>query len=271
MGAQDVRLHPAQVKALAAGQDGHRHLADFGGGEDELGVGWRFFQRLQQGVERLGRQHVHFVDDIDFVARLGRGIAHPVQQLAHLVDLGAAGRVQFQHVHVPAFDDRPVVQALLGQIDAGAMDGGGLIVERAGQQARRGGLADPPDAGQHEGMGDPAGRERVAQGAHHRFLPDQVLKGARPVLARQHRIGGRDFGSRWSGGLDRGGDRHGFGRRAEHVVGSRVPFGRLILPGRDVGIVRLGHGPIKHHRSTGGKRGHAIYGERVETERRPET
>jgi hypothetical protein len=48
-------------------------------------------------------------------------------------------------------------------------------------------------------------RERIGDGADHRFLADQVLEGARPVLARQHDIasaawliakkaGGRGFG-----------------------------------------------------------------------------
>ena len=98
VGGQNVGFDPAQVEALAARQDGHRHLADLGGGENELGVGRRLLQRLQQGVERRGRQHVHFVDDIDLVARLHRGVAHPVQQLAHLVHLGARSGVQLQHV-----------------------------------------------------------------------------------------------------------------------------------------------------------------------------
>ena len=59
----------AQVEALAARQHGHRHLADLGGGEDELDVPRRLFQRLQQRVERALREHVHFVDDVDLVAR----------------------------------------------------------------------------------------------------------------------------------------------------------------------------------------------------------
>ena len=52
LGHDHLRLDPAQIEALAPRQDGHRHLPDFGGGEDELGVRRRLFQRLQQGVER---------------------------------------------------------------------------------------------------------------------------------------------------------------------------------------------------------------------------
>ena len=42
------RLDAAQVEALAARQDRHRHLADLGGGEDELHMRRRLFERLQQ-------------------------------------------------------------------------------------------------------------------------------------------------------------------------------------------------------------------------------
>ena len=41
---------------------------------------------------------MHFVDDIDLVAGRSRRITHAVQQLAHLINLGAAGGVQLQHV-----------------------------------------------------------------------------------------------------------------------------------------------------------------------------
>ena len=63
-----VGLDPAQVEALAARQDGDRDLADLGGGEDELRVRRRLLQRLQEGVERLLREHVDLVDDVDLVA-----------------------------------------------------------------------------------------------------------------------------------------------------------------------------------------------------------
>ncbi len=157
VGDDHLRLDPAQVEALAAGEDGHRHLADLGGGEDELGVGRRLLQGLQQGVEGRRGQHVHFVDDIDLVARLGGGVAHPVEQLAHLVDLAAAGGVELQHIQVPALDDGAAVAALHGQVgDAGLVDRVALIVERARQKAGGGGLAHAAHPGEHEGVGDAA-------------------------------------------------------------------------------------------------------------------
>ena len=51
MSQHHFRLDPLEVEALAARQDSDRHLADLGRGHDELGVGARLFQRLEQGVE----------------------------------------------------------------------------------------------------------------------------------------------------------------------------------------------------------------------------
>ena len=62
-----------EVEALAARQDGDRDLVRLGRREDELHVRRRLLQRLEQGVERLRRQHVNFVDDVDLVARSAAG------------------------------------------------------------------------------------------------------------------------------------------------------------------------------------------------------
>ena len=90
---QHAGIDAAQVEALAARQHRDRHLADFGGGEDELGVRRRLFQRLEQRVERRAREHVHFVEDVDLVARRHRRVAHRVVDLAHVVDAVVRGGV----------------------------------------------------------------------------------------------------------------------------------------------------------------------------------
>ena len=105
---QQRGIDAAQIEALAARQHRHRHFADFGGGEDELGVRRRLFQRLEQRVERRARQHVHFVEDVDLVARRHRRVADGVVDLAHVLDAVVRGGVHFQHVEMTALDDRLV-------------------------------------------------------------------------------------------------------------------------------------------------------------------
>ena len=159
IGGEFGAVDAAQVKPLAARQHRHRNFPDLGGGEDELHMRRRFFQRLEQTIERLLGQHVHFVDDIDLVARRHRGVAHPLDDLAHIVDAGARRGVHLLHIDIAGFGNRNA-----GFAHAAGMDGrfrplpvGADAVEGPGDDAGRRGLAHPAHPRQHEGMGDAAG------------------------------------------------------------------------------------------------------------------
>ena len=58
----------------------------------------RLFQRLQHGIERRLRQHVHFVDDVDLVAPDRRRVLRVVEHLAHVVDAGVRRRVELEQI-----------------------------------------------------------------------------------------------------------------------------------------------------------------------------
>ena len=73
-------LDAGEIEPLAARQDRDRNLLRLGRGEDELHMLGRLFERLQQGVERLLREHVDFVDDVDLVT--ARGWAAPRRSAA---------------------------------------------------------------------------------------------------------------------------------------------------------------------------------------------
>jgi hypothetical protein len=107
----------AQVEALAARQHRDRNLADFGRGEDELDVLRRLFERLQQAVEGLRGEHVHFVDDIDLVTRRNRAVAHLFDDLADIVDAGMGGGVHLDDIDMAAFHDRLAMFAGHGKVD----------------------------------------------------------------------------------------------------------------------------------------------------------
>jgi hypothetical protein len=103
--ADHVRLDAAQVEPLTAREYGHRDLTDLRGGKDEFGVRRRLLERFEQRVERVRRKHVHFVDDVDLIAGLGGRITHSIEQLAHVVDLGATGGVDLEDIQMPALDN----------------------------------------------------------------------------------------------------------------------------------------------------------------------
>ena len=86
---------PSEIEDLATGEDGGKDLVFFGGGQDELGVGGRLFQRFQEGVESRCRQHVDFVNDIDFVMSHLRRDPHLVDQVPDVIDRVIRGSVEF--------------------------------------------------------------------------------------------------------------------------------------------------------------------------------
>ena len=57
----------AELIALAAGENRQRDFFRLGRRQDKKHMGRRLFQRFQKRVKSLLRQHVHFIDDIDFL------------------------------------------------------------------------------------------------------------------------------------------------------------------------------------------------------------
>ena len=71
----------------------------------------RLFERLQQCVECFLGEHVHLVDDVDFVTALRRRVAHVVAQLAHVIDAAVARSIDLDHIEAIAPSDLPAVIA----------------------------------------------------------------------------------------------------------------------------------------------------------------
>ncbi|MDF9865854.1 hypothetical protein M2437_004836 [Methylorubrum pseudosasae] len=234
VGGEHVGLDSAQVEALAARQDRHRNLTDLGGREHELGVGRRLLQRLQEGVERLLREHVDLVDDVDLVAGRDRRVADAVDDAAHIVDAGMRGGVHLQHVHVPGFHDRLAVLAEFRHRHGGAgiRLPGAQVVEAAGEDAGGGRLADAAHAREHPGLRDAVGRKGVAQRAHHGALADQVIEGLRAIFSRQHPVRRRGRHGRGGG---HAGQARLVGERAVRLVHAAV---RIFGRGRAVQLKR---------------------------------
>ena len=133
---------------------------------------------------------MHFVDDIDFVARRGGAVMHAVDDLADVGHAGVGGGVHLHHVNMPAFHDGRAMLA-----DAARFRGGPASAIRAdaihalGDDAGRGGFAGAADAGHHKSLRDPVCLERVLQRAHHGILAHQIGKGFWPVFAGKHAVG----------------------------------------------------------------------------------
>ncbi len=178
-------LDGVEREVLAARADGLGDVFGLSGGhhEDDV-VGWLlegFQERVEGGVGDL----VRLVEDVDFVAVARGAIAGGVAEFADLVDAAVGGGVDFDDVDCVAGAD----------LDAGLADFTGLgrgadfradgiaAVERHGQDAGDGGLADAAVAGEDVAVGDAVLGERVHQGHGDVILPDDVGEALGTILA----------------------------------------------------------------------------------------
>jgi hypothetical protein len=155
-----VERDAPQVVALAARHHRRQHLLRIRGGEDELHVPRRLFERLQERVERVLREHVHFVDDVDLEPALHRPVRDRLHQVAHLVDLRVRRAVDLEDVERDAVRDLLAGRALVAGIGRGPL----FAVERLREDARRRGLADAARTAEEERSAR-RGRRRSRRGA----------------------------------------------------------------------------------------------------------
>ena len=133
-------------------------------------MGWRLFKRFQQGVKAVVRQHVHLVDQIDFVAGMGRRVLHVFQQLTGVLDLCLGRGIDFNQVN----------RSTLGNFRAGptlttrCRSDASVTVETLGENTRNGGLAHAAGACKQVSMMESPGFQRVHQRLQHMLLPDHL-------------------------------------------------------------------------------------------------
>lgn len=99
----------------------------------------RLFQRLQQRVEAVAREHVHFVDQVDLEAAARRRVLDVIQQIAGIFHLGSGSGVDLDQIDEAPLLDLAAVVALAARRGGDA----GFTVQAFGQQARDGGFPTP--------------------------------------------------------------------------------------------------------------------------------
>ena len=88
-----------KVVALAARLDRRGNLVRLSRRENEDDArGW-FLECLEQGVERLRCQHMHFIDDVDLIVSRRRRKFHGLAQVTNLVDAAVRRRIDLEYIH----------------------------------------------------------------------------------------------------------------------------------------------------------------------------
>ena len=185
-----------ELELLGARADRVRNLVQLRRRHDELHVRRRLLDRFQQGVEGMVRELMHLVDDEDLEAVADRPQAEAADDhLTDLVHLGVGGGVDLEDVDVAA----------LGDFDAGIADPARVhrrtvdAVERLGEDAGGGRLADATGAGEDECLADAAAGDGVAQRVDHATLADHLVEPLRAPLASEDLIG-HGTGTVWANG-----------------------------------------------------------------------
>ena len=150
-----------EIEALATAHDRRQNFLRFSRRENEFHVGWRLLQRFQKRVERGRGQHVHFVDDINFVARFGWRVAHVFAQLAHLLDAVVACAVNLQDIEAVAGRDLAAIVARAVRVNSGPLH----AVERFRQNARGRSFADATRPDEQISVRQPVLRDGILEGA----------------------------------------------------------------------------------------------------------
>ena len=83
-----------------------QYLLRLGCGENEFDVAGRLFEKLQKRIERLGREHMHFVDDVDFEPCPRRPVNRVFDKVADVIYSPIRCPVDFDYVDILAEIDR---------------------------------------------------------------------------------------------------------------------------------------------------------------------
>ena len=179
-----------EIKPLTPRQYGNRNLVHFGRRKQEFDVTGRFFERLQQRVKRVFRQHVDFVDDVNFIACRNRRIAHSLNNLTHIVNTGVARCIHFDDIDMAAFGNGNAWLASTAGINRRAtLPVRTNAVQCLGNQSRRRCFTDTANASHQKRMRQSIALDRIAKRLHHRILANKFSKGLGTVFAGKYAVG----------------------------------------------------------------------------------
>ena len=191
---QHRRRHGPQIELQTARQHSDRHFLRIGGGEHKFEVIGRLLQGLQHGIERRVGEHVHLVDHEHLEAALNRFVNRLLQQGLNLIHTPVGGRIEFGVVHkTPGIDVATGIAHAAGLSGDATLTIHALAIERLGQDARDGGFAHPPRAGEQIGMVQTLLCQGIDQRPHHMGLPHHLGEVFGAVFAGEHQVRhGRD-------------------------------------------------------------------------------
>ena len=145
----------------------------------------RLFQRFEQRVEGLAREHVNFIDDVDLVAAPRRPHGNVLPQLADLVDAAIAGGIDLDHIHILSGRHRVAGVAGVARLGCRSLH----AFQRLGEDPGGARFAHATGAGEEIRMPDPARYDRPGEPASDVLLPYEFVKPLGPIAPGDHPVG----------------------------------------------------------------------------------
>jgi len=144
----------------------------------------RLLESLQESVEGILGEHVHFIDDVDLVLETRRRIPHAFPEISDVVDPAIARSVDLDDIERP-----PCRDLLTGRsISARLLGSPFFAIEGLGEDPRHGGLPDPTGTGEDVGMRGPPGLEGIGERAGDVTLSSHLAECLRAPLERKDLI-----------------------------------------------------------------------------------
>ena len=168
-----------EIVDLAAREDRGDDFVFLGGRQNEDGVGGRLLQRLEEGVEGCGREHVDLVDDEHRVTAHLRDDAHLFDQRADVLHGVVRRGVQLVDVERTSLVERAARFALVARFGAVVCE----AVDGLGEDAGAGGLAYAAGTAEEIGVGQLAALDGVLERRGDMFLSDDRSEGRGAVFA----------------------------------------------------------------------------------------
>ena len=135
-------------------------------------VSRRFFQSFQKCIESFRCQHMHFVDDVNFVPAIYRSKSKLLPQSFYFFNTTIGSCVDFKHVHGSACSNTLTVYALTTRMCSRSL----VTIKCLSQNARCTGLACTARSSKKISVSNPATCQCIGQSSFYSLLSHKSIK-----------------------------------------------------------------------------------------------
>ncbi len=132
---------------------------------------------------------MHLINDKNLIPRCAWTISDVLNNFTNIINAGCRSCIHLNHINMTASHNIQAMKPRLRHVNIGRIRFCGLIIQRPRQNTRGGCLPNPTDTCQHKGVSNTTRFKSIAEGLHHRFLTDHIVKYARAIFPRQNLIG----------------------------------------------------------------------------------